>query len=280
MSDDRPGSVTRTQVETFHDGSRRTQRDQVVTEEPMEIRLELAHETRPIAVTMRTPGNDFELAAGFLFAEGVISSHDDIDTIAYCLDRSVEPDQRFNIVTVKLASSEGVDLAPLERHFSMTSACGVCGKGSIDALSLRGFGRFDDHSTPDPEVLGSLPDKLLARQSLFEATGGIHAAGLFTADGGLVDVREDVGRHNALDKLFGRAVLDRKVPLAEHIVLVSGRISFEIVQKSLAAGVPVVAGVSAPTSLAVDVARTFNMALVGFLRGPNFTVYAGDLAPA
>jgi FdhD protein len=225
-------------------------------------------------VTMRTPGSDFELAAGFLYGEGIVHSPDDIVRISYCVDRDVDAEQRYNIVNVELRGGLDYDLRSLERHFYTTSACGVCGKESLEALELRGCPVIP----PGPEVstgtITSLPDKLRGAQGLFEVTGGLHAAGLFSAEGELIAVREDVGRHNATDKLIGWALLEGRLPLSDHIVMVSGRSSFEILQKCLTAGAPVVCAVSAPSSLAVDVARRFGITLVGFLRGERFNVYS------
>ena len=249
--------------------------DQVATEEPMEIRLLAGSQRRTVAVTMRTPGHDFELAAGFLFAEGVLASRDQVHRLTYCTDPDVDADQHYNIVQVALRGRELPDLAVLERHFYTTSACGVCGKASLDSLHLRGCPRVLPGPQVTPELLAGLAEKLAAAQGLFRTTGGLHAAALFDRDGALVALREDVGRHNALDKVIGWAFLEGRLPLADHLVMVSGRASFELVQKSLVAGVPVLCAVSAPSSLAVDLARVFGMTLVGFLRGERFNIYAG-----
>jgi FdhD protein len=223
---------------------------------------------------MRTPGADFELAVGFLYGEGVIAGAGDVRTVAYCLDRSVEAEQRYNVVTVTLAGA-APDLTALERHFTTTSACGVCGKASIDALRIRGCRPLQAGPELTPEILTGLPETLARGQGVFRTTGGLHAAGLFDAAGNLLAIREDVGRHNAVDKLIGWALLQGRLPLDEGIVVVSGRASYEIVQKCLVAGVPVLCAVSAPSSLAVDLARDWGMTLVGFLRGQRFNVYAG-----
>lgn len=248
--------------------------DVVAAEEPLEIRLLLGGETRTVAVTMRTPGADFELAAGFLFAEGVISSGSDISGISYCIDRKLGEEQRYNIVNVRLAPGIWPDLRPLERHFFTSSACGVCGKAALQALAIR-QGPIGDGLTVTPEMLLTLPDKLRSAQGVFDATGGLHAAGLFDPHGDLVQIREDVGRHNALDKLIGWALLQGRVPLSEGVLMVSGRASYELVQKALVAGIPMICAVSAPSSLAVAVAQEFGMTLVGFLRDSRFNVYAG-----
>jgi FdhD protein len=224
---------------------------------------------------MRTPGADFELAAGFLYSEGVVSSREDIDRISYCVDADVDGEQRYNIVNVALREGLSVDLQPLERHFFTTSACGVCGKASLEALRSREYPVIPDGPEVSAAVIYSLPDQLRSAQRVFSTTGGLHAAGLFDAQGTLLSVREDVGRHNALDKLVGSAILSNELPLNNRIVMVSGRSSFEILQKCLAAGVPIVCAVSAPSSLAVALAREFGITLIGFLRGERFNIYAG-----
>ncbi len=267
------GSKTKATVWVVENGKVRSHSDQVATEEPLEIRLVSPHKT--VAVTMRTPGADFELAAGFLYSEGVVSSRQDIERISYCVDPNVDGEQRYNIVNVKLREGLSIDLQPLERHFFTTSACGVCGKASLEALRLRGCSVIPDTLEVAAEVIYSLPEQLRSAQRVFSITGGLHAAALFDAQGQLLSVREDVGRHNALDKLVGSALLSDQLPLNNHIVLVSGRSSFEILQKCLAAGVPIVCAVSAPSSLAVALAREFGITLVGFLRGERFNVYAG-----
>lgn len=272
----RRGSKTKTRVRVVESGRMRVRPDTLATEEPMEIRL-LTRETRQtIAVTMRTPGADFELAAGFLYSEGVISSREDIEKISYCVDSDVDAEQQYNIVNVELRGGRDYDLRSLERHFYTTSACGVCGKASLEQLELRGCPVIG----PGPEVsagtIYSLPEKLREAQGLFDATGGLHAAALFDADGRLLALREDVGRHNATDKLIGWALMQGRLPLSENIVMVSGRSSFEILQKCLTAGVPIVCAISAPSSLAVDVARQFGITLVGFLRKERFNVYSAS----
>jgi FdhD protein len=271
----RRGSKTKARVRTVEDGRVRVRPDVLATEEPMEIRLLSGGTRRTVAVTMRTPGSDFELAAGFLYGEGIVSSQEDIEKISYCVDPDVDAEQQYNIVNVELRGTREYDLRPLERHFYTTSACGVCGKASLEQLELRGCPAIPPGPEVAAETIYSLPEKLRAAQGLFEATGGLHAAALFDAGGELVALREDVGRHNATDKLIGWALLEGRLTLGDHIVMVSGRSSYEIMQKCLVAGVPVVCAVSAPSSLAVDVAREFGMTLVGFLRGSKFNVYAG-----
>jgi FdhD protein len=227
---------------------------------------------------MRTPGADFELAAGFLHGEGVTGG---IAAIGYCTDEDLEPEARYNTVTVRLRAPHLPNFASLERHFVTSSACGVCGTASLDALRDRHAPLLASPAVApptiavSPEVLYGLPDRLREAQGVFGRTGGLHAAGLFTPSGELVTLREDVGRHNAVDKLVGWALLGDRLPLNEHVLLVSGRSSYEIMQKALAAGVQVVCAVSAPSSLAVDLAREFGMTLVGFLRDKRFNIYSG-----
>ncbi|MCF2151059.1 formate dehydrogenase accessory sulfurtransferase FdhD [Desmonostoc muscorum LEGE 12446] len=266
-----PGSKTKAQVWVVENGKVRSRLDHLTTEEPLEIRL--APFQKSVAVTMRTPGADFELAAGFLYAEGVVTRKEDIQRISYCVDESVDGEQRYNIVNVELRHGLIPDLQPLERHFYTTSACGVCGKASLEALRLRGCPVIPAGLTVTPDIIYSLPDQLRAAQGIFTATGGLHAAATFNAQGKLLNLHEDVGRHNALDKLIGSAFLSDELPLNNHIVLVSGRSSFEILQKSAIAGVPIVCSVSAPSSLAVSVAKEFGITLIGFLRGERFNVY-------
>ena len=272
---ERPGSSVSARVVAFDAAGARSRSDRLATEEPLEIRVFAGQSRRTAAVTMRTPGADFELAAGFLHGEGIVAGPEDIVGMSYCTDPGIDGEQRFNIVNVALASHVAPDLAPLERHFLTTSACGVCGKASLDALRVRSAPLAGTSPRIDPGTLTGLPGRLRAAQGLFEVTGGLHAAGLFDAGGNLVAVREDVGRHNAVDKLLGWALMAGRLPLAESIVLVSGRASYEILQKCLAAAVPVVCSVSAPSSLAVSLAEQFGMTLVGFLREERFNIYAG-----
>lgn len=269
-------------VRVLDDGRATSRSDVVVTEEPLEIRLFAGSppgQARTIGITMRTPGADFELAAGFLHTEGVVATRRDIRRIDYCHD--VAPtEQRYNVVTVHLAADVLPELSSLERYGTITSACGVCGKASVDSLERRGVVALDPSAGPRvaAATLYGLPDALRAAQSTFAVTGGLHAAGLFTVDGDLFCAREDVGRHNAVDKAVGWALLkDRQADLASAVLVVSGRAGFEIVQKAAAAGIPVVCAVSAPSSLAVQTATRFGITLVGFLRGRRANVYAaGD----
>jgi FdhD protein len=222
-----------------------------------------------VVVTMRTPGSDMELAAGFLFTESLIESRDEIATMRYCGLEEPE-EQRYNIVTVELRRP--FDPGILHRNFYATSSCGICGKASIDQVEVA-VGRVADGPRIDASVLEGLPEALQEGQEVFEATGGLHAAGLFDVHGELLAVREDVGRHNAMDKLVGHELLEGRLPGSERIVLVSGRASFELVQKAAVAGIPIFCAVSAPSTLAVDAARRLGMTLVGFLRGRRFNVY-------
>lgn len=244
---------------------RRSHRDRLAAEEPMEIRVAPPGGAgRPVAVTMRTPGHDFELAAGFLVTEGVVAPGS-VTRVAYCDDVD---DQRFNVVTVTTTGPIALD----EGRRAVTSACGVCGKASLDAVEVRCDPVADGPVLPRRVLLG-LPDRLRAAQRIFEATGGLHAAGLFEAGGGVRVVREDIGRHNAVDKVIGERALAGALPLADLVLVVSGRAGFEIVQKAAVAGIPILAAVSAPSSLAASAAGRFGVTLVGFLRGDGFNVY-------
>ncbi len=267
------GSKTQARVWVVEDGKVRSRSDYITTEEPLEIRLLSPHRT--VAITMRTPGADFELTAGFLYTEGVISNRQDIQRLSYCVDTEIDGEQRLNIVNVELREDLHPNLQPLERHFYTSSACGVCGKASLEALRLRGVASIPPEPKVTPEILYSLPEQLRAAQGIFKATGGLHAAALFDHQGQLISLREDIGRHNALDKLIGSALLSDRLPLHNHIVMVSGRSSFEILQKCTVAGVPIICAVSAPSSLAVSLAREFEVTLIGFLRGQKFNVYSG-----
>lgn len=271
---DRPKNVTKARVVAFDDGSASIRNDRVVTEEPMEIRLSSGGQNQTVAVTMRTPGNDFELAAGFLFSEGVLADPAAVSTISYCRDDDLPAEQLYNIVIVEIRTP-APDLSRLERHFQISSSCGVCGKANIEAIEMLGCKPVAEGPVLAPATILSLPDRLRFAQGLFDTTGGLHAAALFGPGGDLIEAREDVGRHNAVDKLMGRIFLDGRMPLGDHILMVSGRSSFEIVQKAVMAGMPVVCSVSAPSSLAIDVAERFGVTLVGFLRGSRFNVYTG-----
>jgi FdhD protein len=248
--------------------------DELVTEEPMEIRLAGPRGGSPVsvAVTMRTPGHDFDLAVGFLFSEGLISLGD-VSGVRYC-ELPDEAEQRFNIVTVRVRQPPALGAIPV-RRFDVSASCGLCGKASLDELADR-----CPVVAPGPilagSVLSSLPKKLGAEQRVFASTGGLHAAGLFQTDGSVIAVREDIGRHNAVDKIVGHGVLSGLLPLTGHLLMVSGRVSFEIVEKAAMAGIGLVAAVSAPSSLAVDAAKRFGVVLVGFVREDRYNIYAGD----
>ncbi len=268
-------STTPTELVRVAGTTSETRDDALATEEPLEIRLLWGEDRKTtVAVTMRTPGADAELSLGFLFAEGVIRSAADVVALS-AGDHSAEAETEANVVEVTLAPGIEPDLAPLDRHFFSNSACGVCGKAALEGLALRVERPAGAGPRVDREVIAALPDRLRAAQGLFDATGGLHAAALFDASGRLLAVREDVGRHNALDKLVGASLRAGELPWSDRIVLVSGRSSYEILQKSLAAGVPIVCAVSAPSSLAVELATRFGVTLVGFLRGDRFNVYAG-----
>ncbi|CAL9328802.1 Sulfur carrier protein FdhD [Streptomyces sp. enrichment culture] len=269
------GRVTeRRRVVRIRDGVLNTRTDTLVAEEPLEIRLG----GKPLAITMRTPGDDFALAAGFLVSEGVVSRAEDIANIVYCAGATRSGSNTYNVVDVQLAPGVPLPDITLERNVYTTSSCGLCGKASLDAV--RTTARWPIADTPQvgvtPELLAALPDRLRAAQRVFDRTGGLHAAGLFSPEGELLDLREDVGRHNAVDKLIGRALCNGELPLHRTILLVSGRASFELAQKAVMAGIPVLAAVSAPSSLAVDLAAETGLTLVGFLRGSSMNVYAGE----
>jgi FdhD protein len=262
----------RTWVTEVDAAGHRRKPDQVVGEEPLEIRVTWPdHEPETLAVTMRTPGHDFELAAGFLLSEGVVTGSSDVRALRYC-DLPVDDAQRYNIVTVHLGAP--TDLGSRRRTSTVTSSCGICGTASLDALADR-CGPVAAAPYLDAVTLLGLPERLREGQRLFDRTGGVHAAGLFSADGERLLVREDVGRHNAVDKLIGWAALDRRLPLCGVVLVVSGRVSFEVVQKAAVAGIGAVVAVSAPTSLAVHTARRIGMTLAGFVRNGRANVYAG-----
>jgi FdhD protein len=262
-------NVTDVRVTAVDDGTRIERPDILATEEPMEIRVQGPDgPARAVAVTMRTPGADFELAVGFLFTEGLIEAGE-VRRVDYCDDLE-DDEQRYNVVTVTL--DRAFDHDRLHRNFVATSSCGVCGKAALDDLDVRCDPVAEGPVVP-VEVLVSLPDRLRAGQRVFDRTGGLHAAGLFTPGGGLVTLREDVGRHNAVDKAIGEQVLAGRVPLADHVLQVSGRVSFEIVQKAAVAGIPLVSAVSAPSSLAVEAGERFGMTIVAFVRDGRCNVY-------
>ena len=270
-------SVKRLQIQRFGADAGACD-DVVATEEPLEIRLAYRRPDgrrtqQSISITMRTPGNDGELAAGFLLTEGIIASAAQVDAIGPCGPPAANG--LINVVRVDLAVGTEVDLDRLKRNFYTSSSCGVCGKASLEAVAVQG--RYDLHGTAllvSAETLGALPERLRALQSVFERTGGLHASGLFDTHGHIDAIREDVGRHNALDKLIGQALLKGELPLGDYGVVVSGRASFELMQKAMMAGIPMMAAVGAPSSLAVEFAEEFGMTLVGFLKADRFNVYS------
>jgi len=267
----RPASTTRTKITAVECDARREREDVLATEEPLEIRVSAGGETHSIAVTMRTPGNDFELAAGFLYTEAAIASRASIDTIKYCTKGKVE--QQFNIVTVRLRPGVPFDIKRFSRHVYTSSSCGVCGKTSLDQVTAACPTKSVQPQKLPAEFFHSLPETLRTEQNIFSKTGGLHAAALFDTTGKLILVREDVGRHNALDKLIGALLVKDELPASDRVLLVSGRASFELVQKALMAGIPTLAAVGAPSSLAVELAKRFGMRLIGFLRDGRFNEY-------
>ena len=260
-------SVGQIQVTEWHDGAVRVVEDMLAVEEPLEIRVNGA----PVTVTMRTPGHDLELAAGFLLTEGIIGNADEIASMH---GTDAESSLNCNKVNVELRT-RSFKTAELQRNFFAASSCGICGKTTIESIRRRGLRAPNPDFRVRPEVLCTLPAAIRAEQAVFERTGGLHAAALFDAAGTLVALREDIGRHNAVDKAIGWAMHAAKLPLGETILMVSGRGGFEIAQKAVAAGIPLLASVSAPSSLAVQLAQEMGMTLIGFLRGRRYVVYAG-----
>jgi FdhD protein len=273
----RVGRTVETDAIALEGQGRTPKHDDVVAEEPLELRLIANGATRTLAITMRTPGNDFELAAGFLYDEAIVRRLEEIATIDYCLDPAIDPEQRYNIVNVELrAGVKSLDFARFERHFTTSSACGVCGRAQLESLRELGVRPIEDDIRIAPSLLYQLPQRMRESQRIFASTGGLHAAALFNERGGVMAVREDVGRHNAVDKLVGWGLLNGHLPFERSILMVSGRTSYEILQKSAMAHIPIVCSVSAPSSLAVELAREFNITLVGFLRGEHANVYAAS----
>jgi FdhD protein len=249
-------------------GEPRRRPDDLAAEEPLEIRVR----KQPLAVTMRTPGHDIDLSMGFLLTEGIIGAADDVVTAQLCA--GTDTPNTYNVVDVVLGPHVPPPVTDPSRNFYTTSSCGVCGKASIDAIRTRSrFAVADDPLTVPARTLSALPDRLRAAQRTFDRTGGLHAAGLFNADGELVVLREDVGRHNAVDKVIGWALREGRLPLTGHVLLVSGRASFELTQKAWMAGLPMLAAVSAPSTLAAELADEAGLTLVGFLRGSSMNVY-------
>ena len=266
-------------VEVRPGRARLDRQDLLAVEEPMEIRVTFGprrkRTARSLSITMRTPGNDFELAAGFLYTEGILKDRSQIEGLEFC--GPAAPGQpTSNIVRVDLTEDVELDIGSLERNFYTTSSCGICGKTSLDAVQVKGLEPLEQTGPRFlREKIHALPEKLRAEQPVFERTGGLHAAGLVTPAGELLEIREDVGRHNAVDKLIGRRFLDGKTPLGELGMVVSGRASFEILQKALVAGIPMIVAVGAPSSLAVEMAERFRMTLIGFASSERFNVYTG-----
>ncbi|QNE36993.1 formate dehydrogenase accessory sulfurtransferase FdhD [Leifsonia shinshuensis] len=267
-------TTSRKQITRIVVGESRSRREDVLAvEEPLEIRVA----GTPLSITMRTPGSDFDLAAGFLVSEGVISHGDQLSAIRFCAGDTADGENTYNVLDVTLAPGVPRPDASLDRNFYMTSSCGLCGKASIDAVRTRSAHPVDaDPVTVTDELLTTLPDRLREGQAMFEKTGGLHAAALFdAATGTLLVLREDVGRHNAVDKVVGWALKEGRLPLSGTVLMVSGRASFELVQKASMAGIPILAAVSAPSSLAVDLGRELGLTVVGFLRGSSMVVYSG-----
>ena len=266
------GRVTsRRRVSQLRSGTATERVDTLVVEEPLEIRVNGS----PVSVTMRTPGADFELAQGFLLTEGFIGERDDVATVRYCAGADADGANTYNVLDVTLAPGVQMPEVDVTRNFYTTSSCGVCGKASLEAVRLSSrHSPGDDPATVQAAVLSAMPDQLRAAQKVFAATGGLHGAALFGVDGTLLAVREDVGRHNAVDKVIGWALEGGRIPAAGTVLLVSGRASFELTQKAVMAGIPILAAVSAPSSLAVDLAAQSGLTLVAFLRGDSMNVYS------
>ena len=264
-----PRDIDVTLVQEWNDGRVRSVQDYLVGEEPLQIRVG----KHPLSVTMRTPGHDIEIAAGFLFTEGIIQRREQIVSIGHADD--CKPTERGNIIQVELTDDVALDFESTQRNFFASSSCGICGKASIESVRARGIRAPNRYFRVDAEVFCRVPDALRSAQQIFGRTGGLHAAGLFDASGKLLAEREDIGRHNAVDKIIGWALRENRVPLSESVLMVSGRGGFEIIQKAAMAGLPVVASVSACSSLAVQFAREVGMTLIGFLRGRRFVVYSG-----
>jgi FdhD protein len=267
------GRVTiRRRVLRFSDGGQSERADTLVAEEPLEVRVG----GRPLSVTMRTPGDDFDLVAGFLVTEGIVRDAAQLVSMRYCAGADQDGANTYNVIDAGLAPGTELPELTINRNFYTTSSCGLCGKASIDAIrTIASYDVAGDPVRVSRTMLAKLPETLRAAQRVFSRTGGLHAAGVFTADGELLVVREDVGRHNAVDKVIGWAVRDGRVPLRGCVLLVSGRASFELTQKALMAGIPALAAVSAPSSLAVELAEEAGMSLIGFLRGASMNVYTG-----
>jgi len=265
---------SRRTVWAVNGGGTRRRRDLLATEEPLQIELRAGGEQRTAAITMRTPGADYDLAAGFLYAEGVICSRHEVANMRYCVD-GVQEQQQYNLLAVSLRHERLPELVQLERYFFINSACGVCGKTMLDDLAERELPPLStsEEALCSPELLHPLPARLRDAQRIFDETGGLHAAALFDLDGKLLTVREDVGRHNALDKLIGWGLRNNQLPFTDKIIMVSGRASYELLHKCRVAGAPIFCAISAPSSLAVELADHFGVTLVGFLRDDRFNIY-------
>lgn len=274
------GSSLAIDVSKVSGDQRVSKADSVAVEEPLEIQLSYTAAegaaAKSISITMRTPGDDDDLAVGFLYTEAIIQSAEQVASVKHCGAAADDTGLR-NIIRVSLNPDVEVDLGRLQRHFYTTSSCGVCGKASLEALRVTGQTSLSDNTvTFGRSVIVGMPDKLAAEQQVFTKTGGLHAAAVFNQAGEILFVREDVGRHNAVDKVIGALLLDAKLPASELGLMVSGRASFELMQKTLVAGIPLLAAVSAPSSLAVQLANEFGMTLIGFLRNEKFNIYAGE----
>ena len=270
-----PG-IQSTDLQIFERGNRTSKQDIVAMEEPLEIRIGYGSDERhqkQIAVTMRTPGHDFELALGFLFSEGIINASEDVESVHYC--ENVKDEEVENVVRVELAKHVRPEFESLERNFYTTSSCGVCGKASIDSIHVTCSGLKDSFKVTR-DALYTMPDLLKKKQLIYGVTGGLHATGIVDAEGTLSVLREDIGRHNALDKVIGAAFLKKNLPIHDKVAILSGRAGFELVQKAIRAQIPVVASVGAPSSLAIQLAKEFNLTLIGFLKENRFNVYAGS----
>ena len=253
-----------------------TRLDSIAIEEPLEIRLKSGNEVRTVAITMRTPGHDYELTTGFLLSEGILRHRQDFSDMRYCLDQSDTVTQEYNQLMITLRNGDLSKLPQLERHFFTNSACGVCGRTMIEDLQHRAGPLPNDVASTlaiSSDTIRSLPVSLRSSQKIFDRTGGLHAAALFSANGEVLTVREDIGRHNALDKLLGWGLLNDQLPFNNHILLVSGRASFELLQKCAVAKIPIFCAISAPSSLAVSLAQQFGITLIGFLRNERYNIY-------
>lgn len=272
------GFVSSVTILQYNLSERKEKADLLAIEEPLEIRIGFGppgeRQQKNLSVTMRTPGHDFELAMGFLFTEGIIQHIDQIESVKYCEDVGKQ-EEKGNVVRVELKPEVSIDFERIQRHFYTSSSCGVCGKSSIESVRVA-CQQLGDGFCIFASLIHELPDKLRKNQTVFEYTGGLHAVGLFNQTGELILLREDVGRHNALDKAIGAMVLKKQVPLSDYVLLVSGRASFELVQKAAVAGIPVLVAVGAPSSLAVQLANDVGMTLLGFVRDNRFNIYAGE----